>query len=93
MLNKWLEIALKALKAEGNSFKEKNHEFQFQVFKLKNTNIGYMIIWNSNTLNAFTISRLEIDDTILVEIIEVDGENNDNQFITKDLIFEDSKPY
>ncbi|WP_452602773.1 hypothetical protein [Pontimicrobium sp. MEBiC06410] len=96
MLDNWLKISLKAFKSKDDFFEEKSNKFEFKVFKFEGTNNGFMIIWNIETLNAFTISRIQIDETILVKVIELDVKaesSNHLKYIPENLIFEDSKPY
>ncbi len=96
MLDNWLKISLIAFKSKSNIFEEKRNTFEFKVFKFKGTSKGFMIIWNIETLNAFTISRMEVDEKILVEVIELDmkvEDSNESKYIPQSLIFEDSKPY
>jgi len=100
METNWLKISLVALKSRNNSFEFKNNIYKFKIFKFKESNYGFMIIWNVKTLNAFSVSRMEINDTIMGEVNEIDItiEYNDSNFktlynIPTGLIFENSKPY
>jgi hypothetical protein len=96
MENKWFEVSLFALKSRNNIFKVNNSIFEFRVFKFKGSDNGFMTIWNRDTLNAFTVSRMVITEKILVNIIELDMDAYapDNQYyLPKKLIFENSKPY
>lgn len=44
MLDKWLEIFMTAFKLKKTIIETKNSEFEFRVFKFKNTSNEYMII-------------------------------------------------
>ncbi|WP_445456092.1 hypothetical protein [Flavobacterium sp. HNIBRBA15423] len=100
MVTNWLKISLLALKTEGNILEFNKNIFKFKLFKFRGSTNGYMMIWNVKTLHAFTISRMEINETIVGEVNEIDMaiEYNDSNFktlydIPHDLIFENSKPY
>ncbi|CAL2065564.1 hypothetical protein [Tenacibaculum sp. 190524A05c] len=64
---------MKALQIEENKLSIANQNFEFRVFQFKNTDYGYMIIWNIKTLNAFHISRMEINNSIKTKIFQIEG--------------------
>lgn len=96
MVDNWLKICSIAFKSKQEIIDFKENVFKFKTFRFKETNKGYMIIWNINTLNAFTVSRLEINNNILTDVIEInpnDGDISNQNYVPKNLIFENSKPY
>ncbi|MEW7280851.1 hypothetical protein ABW636_19850 [Aquimarina sp. 2201CG1-2-11] len=96
MLDNWLKISLVALKSKTDNFIANGNNFKFRIFKFKNSSNGFMTIWNSETLNAFTISRMKITTEILTDVIELDMDTynpDDQNYLPENLVFEDSKPY
>lgn len=98
-IKKWVDVSLKALQIEENKLSIANQNFEFRVFQFKNTDYGYMIIWNIKTLNAFHISRMEINNSIKTKIFQIEGtditEDENKKFeIPNNLQYsKNSKPY
>jgi hypothetical protein len=95
-IEKWLKISLIALKGKVNIIEFENNKFEFKIFKYKElNNKGTFIIWNLNRLNAFSIMSININESILAEVIEISLHSDSNlRFgMPENLIFENSKPY
>lgn len=87
-LKNWIKVTSEALKFNRTQFTFKGHSFEFQIFEFEETKMGYLTIWNVSTRKAFTISRMKIDESILIETVKVNKHTmKESSEIPDDLIF------
>lgn len=74
----WLKIVDKIVEVKGKQkpIHFNGQYFNYAIFKNNNSNIGFMIIWNTSSFRAVNISRMKISNDL--EFLPMDEEKYHN---------------
>lgn len=86
--SKWIEILkeLAHLKSENNKLNYQGQEFRYQYVADQETRLGFLLIWDIQTLEAVNFSRVKVPDGF--EFIEIQDEKAFAETIPSDLKFD-----